>query len=146
MRSEDELIKALDHLNYEYSMLLNVSEALRSNLALNPLLRNVLLESFAIHFRALVDFLYRPDNARPDDMVAEDFLGDENRWSEVRPTISPVLRSSRDRAHKEIAHLTYARLEVTESEKGWPFSEITTEIQRLMNLFQEESGWHLSDA
>ncbi len=145
-RSNQELIEALEHLRYEYSMLLAVSAALRSNLASDPLLRNVLLESFVIHFRALVDFLYRPDNARPDDMAAEDFLGDKTDWSEVRPTISPILDSSRRRAHKEIAHLTYARLTVTESEKEWPFSEITAEIRRLMDLFQETSRWNLSNA
>ena len=145
-RSNQELVEALEHLRYEYSMLLAVSAALRSNLASDPLLRNVLLESFVIHFRALVDFLYRPDNARPDDMAAEDFLGDKTDWSEVRPTISPILDSSRRRAHKEIAHLTYARLTVTESEKEWPFSEITAEIRRLMDLFQETSRWNLSNA
>ncbi len=98
-------------------MPLAVSAALHSNLASDPLLRNALLESFVIHFRALVDFLYRPKNAHPDGMAAEDFLGDKTDWTEARPTISPILDSSRHGAHKEIAHLTYARLMVTELEK-----------------------------
>jgi hypothetical protein len=144
-RTKDELIKATEHLKYEYSMLLAVAEALSSSLALNGFLKNALLESFAIHFRSLVDFLYRPANARSDDMAAEDFFDDQARWSEVRPTISPILDRGRRRAHKEIAHLTYARLAITESEKDWPFSEITTEIRRLMDLFQETSGWNLSN-
>ena len=145
-RTRDELIKATEHLKYEYSMLLAVTEALSAGLVLNQFLKNALLESFAIHFRALVDFLYRPANARSDDMAAEDFFDDQARWSEVRPTISPILDRGRRRAHKEIAHLTYARLAITESEKGWPFREITTEIRSLMDLFQETSGWNLSNA
>jgi len=93
-----------------------------------------------------VDFLYPPDNARSDDMAAEDFFDNPARWGEMRPVISPILHSGRLRAHKEIAHLTYARLAITESEKDWRFSEITTEIYRLMDLFQETSGWNLNNA
>ena len=145
-REKDELIKASEHLTYEYSMLLAVTEALSAGRVLNQFLKNALLESFAIHFRALVDFLYPPANARSDDMAAEDFFDDQTRWSEMRPTISPILDRGRRRAHKEIAHLTYARLTVTKSEKEWPFGEITTEIRRLMDLFQEMSGWNLSNA
>ena len=83
-RSNQELVEALEHLRYEYSMLFAVAEALSSSLALNRLLKNALLESSAIHFRSLVDFLYRPANARSDDMAAEDFFADQARWSEAR--------------------------------------------------------------
>ena len=144
-REKDELIKASEHLKYEYSMLLAVTEALSAGLVLNQFLKNALLESFAIHFRTLVDFLYPPANARSDDMAAEDFFDNPARWSEMRPAISQILNSGRRRAHKEIAHLTYARLAITESEKDWPFGEMTAEICSLMDLFQEASGWQLTD-
>ena len=83
-RSNQELVEALEHLRYEYSMLFAVAEALSSSLALNRLLKNALLESSAIHFRSLVDFLYRPANARSDDMAAEDFFADQAQWGEAR--------------------------------------------------------------
>jgi len=43
-REKDELIKASEHLKYEYSMLLAVTEALSAGLVLNQFLKNALLE------------------------------------------------------------------------------------------------------
>jgi hypothetical protein len=40
------------------------------------------LESFAIHLRGLIDFVYtEPKNAQPDDVVAADFFDPPSGWN-----------------------------------------------------------------
>jgi hypothetical protein len=40
---------------------------------------NLTLESFVIHARALLQFLYA-ETPRPDDVIAEDFFEDPSAW------------------------------------------------------------------
>lgn len=117
-------------------MLMAVAEAMGSGIAAQSLLNNALLESFVIHFRALLDFFHPPANAKSDDVLATDFFADPNEWERVRPPLSDVLKRGRARAHKEIAHLTYARQDVTPETKPWPFAQIANEIGSLMQLFR----------
>jgi hypothetical protein len=133
-RTEAELKGALDHLHYEFWMLMSVVNALASGKVSDQWLVNALLESFVIHLRNLIDFFYieRPQN---DDVIAADFFAKKDAWEKIRPAISNDLSKSRTRAHKEIAHLTYARLHVTPATKGWNFIKISTDITSIMKLF-----------
>lgn len=135
-RSKDQLARALADLDYEYTMLTAVARAMGSGIAAQSLLNNALLESFVIHFRALLDFFYPQTNAKADDVLATDFFNDPTEWERVRPSLSDVLKRGRTRAHKEIAHLTYARQDVTSETKPWPFAQIANEIENLMQLFR----------
>jgi hypothetical protein len=92
------------------------------------------VESFAVHVRNLVDFFYA-QQPRADDVIAEDFVADAVQWSAIRPEMSAVLRRAKQRADKEIAHLTYARLDVAREVKPWPFVEICGEITAVLQLF-----------
>lgn len=53
----------------------------------------------------------------------------------IRPIISESLKRTRKRAHKEVAHLTYARLKVTPETKPWHFVSIAHEIQTVFEVF-----------
>jgi len=124
-------------------MLLSVTQALSSGIAREGWLTNALLESFVIHLRALIDFFYPSQSPKPDDILAAEYFADPTRWDAVRPACSETLRSARARAHKEIAHLTYARLDVTPDEKPWQFVQIAEEMRGLMQLFSSETGQRL---
>jgi len=120
-------------------MLLSVTLALATGNEPQQWLANALLESFVIHFRALSDFFYPPENARPDDVLAVDYFDDPMDWNVRLPPLSEALARGRIRAHKEIAHLTYARLLVTSESKPWEFAALTREISALMTLFRESA-------
>ena len=135
-RTDTELQEASNHLlNYEFSMLMSVAQALKSGIAIQGWLHYALLESFLIHGRILIDFFYPPKSSRPDDVLASDYFDDIGDWGKIRPTRSEGLDRVKKRADKELAHLTYVRLDVTTETKGWDFIEIANEIQRLMEIF-----------
>jgi len=134
-RSNRELQEASNHLYYEYTMLISLAQGLASGIATKGWLANVMLEAFVIHFRVLLDFFYS-ETPRNDDIVADDYFDNPSDWGKIKPATTPELLSlAKTRAHKELAHLTYARLGVTPEQGGWPFVEIAKEIQSLMELF-----------
>ena len=92
-----------------------------------------MIESFVIHFRGLLDFLYA-ERPKPNDVIAADyFLPGE--WEGLKPPLSDTLKRAKSRAHKEVAHLTYERLNVTPETKPWAFVSLSNEIQSVMNVF-----------
>jgi hypothetical protein len=97
-------------------------------------LNNAVLESFTVHARVLLDFLFA-DKPRPDDVVAEDFFPTPEQWPMVRGDMPPILKDVDTRVGKEIAHLTYARLTVTPDKKQWRFVQIAVAIEGIIKLF-----------
>jgi len=106
-RSEQELRAASDHLFYEIWMFQSLARDMASRSFTENVVNNALLESFTIHTRILLDFLFA---AKPqlDDVIAEDFFEDPATWHNVRPPKSEILETVHKRVGKEIAHLTYA--------------------------------------
>jgi hypothetical protein len=133
-RTKEELRKASDHLYYEFWMLHSLASGLASGIAGQGPLHNALIESFVIHVRALIDFLY-PNRPKADAVIAADFFNTQKEWDKLRPDQSKILKKAKRRAHKEVAHLSYDRQKVTMEEKGWNFLEISLEIQEVMKIF-----------
>lgn len=136
------LQEASNHLHYEFWMLTSLAKGLASSIAANGWLPNALLESFVIHVRVLLDFLY-VEQPKPDDVIAADYFPSSEEWEKLRPAQSETLKKSRTRAHKELAHLTYARLNVTPETKPWAFIEIANQIHRVMDIFLGNVPKHL---
>jgi hypothetical protein len=106
-------------------------------------LHNSVVEAFAGHLRNLLMFLY-PDvyPPRPDDVLAHHFLAGpspRDRWLKVRPRLSPQLRRAKDRADKEIAHLTSKRIAGSRAAKDWRFVELGSELRSLIEIFVREA-------
>ncbi len=78
------------------------------------------LESFTVHARALVGFFFSTAG-RDTDVLAIDFFADPATWqASCRPdTIPPALSTVGFRVGKEIAHLTYDRLEIEPEAWKW---------------------------
>ena len=129
-----ELQAASNHLYYEIMMLSATSRALALGISGKSILTNALLESFVIHARSLLYFLY-DTNPKPDDVVADDFFPDQREWHKARPAKSTILATVHRRVGKEVAHLTYARQLVTAEMKNWDFVAIGDEIIRSCNVF-----------
>ncbi len=133
-RTADELREASNHLHYEVWMLSSLANGIASGISGQGPIANALLESFVIHVRAIMDFLYA-DSPQADDVVAEDFFDNSEQWTKMRPALSQTLSQAKRRAGKEVAHLTYARLDVTPETKPWLFVQITNEISTVMTVF-----------
>jgi hypothetical protein len=95
---------------------------------------NAVLEAFLLHARALTEFFYN-DSPRPDDIVAQDFMPVSVTWTKECPPISTALENLRQRAGKQLAHLTYNRLEVKPETKPWPFLEILSGLEAPLRVF-----------
>lgn len=133
-RTDEDLRSASEHLQYEAWMFLTLARSLSTGVFGQGALNNAALESFTVHARVLLEFFFG-DNPRPDDVVADDFLGGQGEWKQVRGDTPMVLSDLRTRVGTEIAHLTYARLSVTPEAKGWHFLETLKAFEGVVGQF-----------
>lgn len=133
-RTDDELRAASDHLYYEIQMLRGTMALLATGTNGQSVLSNALIESFTIHARALMHFLYPLGRPQPSDVLAENFF-DAGDWMAMRPDEPAVFGTARGRVNKEIAHLTYDRQLVTPELKGWDFVTLGNAILEIMQTF-----------
>jgi hypothetical protein len=125
-----------EHLLYELHMLRWAAENLPQD---KGFLLSARLESFAIHFRNLVDFFYtEPVNARNDDLVADDFFDSSNTWN-IGP-IPQALREARERANKEINHITYKRKAAMDPAKPWPVKNLFEQVHSVAEKFADTAS------
>lgn len=145
-RPAAELRSLSTHLLYEAQMLFVTADVLRranrEGLPLPWALRMATIESFAMHTRVLIEFLWTdPTESRrkrfPNDAFAEDFLP-PGRWKTIRDVVpmESTLEGIQRRAGTEIAHLTYNRTADPE-ERQWEFDRIAGAIGRALRLFLE---------
>lgn len=127
-----------EHIFYEFQMFLWVTSVCAGVKNLTApteadikCLNNVLIESFVVHLRNVIDFLYL-DSPQSTDIIAADFLKED--WKTVRPEITATLQTAKTRANKEIAHLTTNRITGTPPEKGWDFSGLASELIPIMTM------------
>jgi hypothetical protein len=123
-----------EHVRYEMQQLINTTDAIARKLPIHNGLQYMVVESFAIHLRNLITFLY-PYSKRENDVCAEDFFININAWNNLRPKISLTLEHAKDRADKEIGHLTTLRQFGTPESKKWDVVSLTDEIFPTLKLF-----------
>lgn len=127
---------AREHISYEIEMFEYAGGRLFKG-GLNTAENNVMLETFLLHARCLIDFLYPDKNPRKDDVLADDFFPDP---AVLRSAIPPSLSIDtflKQRTGKEVAHLTYARLDVTPEMKPWQVGQVHDQIGEAMAIFFE---------
>lgn len=136
----EEQIRAFaeEHLNYEYQMLMATAIEL-SNPGHAQHIKNSLLESFTIHLRALIDFLWEAQKLREDDAVASDFFSSPDKWFQVQPKYPTALEPARSRTGKEVAHLTYTRLDVTADAKRWHVVDMANALTAALVVFAKHA-------
>ena len=154
--SDEELREYSDrHLAYEVDMLRWSGSILYAYVpppvgippAENPLKKptsNAFLESFAIHARNLIDFLYLRNhyrNDRPTDVLLEDYLGGELPPQSL-PAITPLLQNAKKMADKQVAHLASNRLLYGVMDRAWAFTliyaDITTALRAVLPLLPDQ--------
>lgn len=127
------------HLLYEVGMLANVRGLFLKGFD-STLIKNVAIESFVIHLRNLITFLYPTSFTKPTDIYAKDFFVDASEWEKICPKISTSLTNARNRAHKEIGHLTTERIsDHNDPRKPWEILKLFNETLVILNLFCQYS-------
>jgi hypothetical protein len=110
-----------EHLFYELEMVFSVGplamKYARAESLEDQVIKNALIESFAIHVRVLKAFFY--DAARwPEDVTAVDYVSNAEEWILRRGNAPDVLETAAKRASGETAHLTTRRRSEPEA-KHW---------------------------
>lgn len=144
MKNSDILKNIAHHISYEIEMLELSADKLKIG-GLNQLEKNAYLEDFNLHVRNLLDFLYPLTNIKPDDVLAKHFFDKQEEFQSKLPEIENR-EFIRKRIAKEMAHLTYQRLEVTPEEKPWEFEKIRQAINGALKIFfesltEEQRNW-----
>ena len=144
--SDNELLNySKEHLRYEIWMFLSSgSELSRIRFSESDstaiFYKNALVESFANHLRNLLLFLY-PYSAKDDDVISDYFFVDPIAdWKRKRPTESATLRNARERASREISHLTVLRRDGNDESKVWQVTELMEEIRTVLKVFVENAS------
>jgi hypothetical protein len=135
--TDDELRNFSRHLLYEIEMFSEIVAVLAALIEMpdsNPqrAMRNGLMESWALHLRNLLSFLY---DTRPGkgDAVAAHFVG--SGWAATRGPKPDVLRLAHAKASKEMAHLSYLRAELAEADRAWHAAPIIHAILTPLHAF-----------
>lgn len=102
-------------------------------------LKNAQVEAFANHLRNLIVFLY-PEAylLKPDDVAAHHFIETQDPydyWISLRGPITRTLKSAKNRADKEMAHLTLQRRADGDPRKPWNAPALGEEIRKLLREF-----------
>jgi len=97
-----------EHVRYEMQHLINATDAISRQLPIHNGLRYTVVESFAVHLRNLITFLY-PYTKRDTDVSATDFFTSSEIWDSLHPKLSDILERAKTRTDKEVGHLTTAR-------------------------------------
>jgi hypothetical protein len=124
-----------EHLPYEISML-RWSAFKIPDLIMQT---NTTIESFAVHARTLIDFFYYDEfikTCKEDDILAEHYIA---RWRTIRPALTQTLKNAREKANKQLAHLTTLRATTykDKEDKQWQFQKIHQELEKVIKIFNE---------
>jgi hypothetical protein len=133
-----------EHVAYEVSMFFGAVAARRaqfaaSDIALGHFVDMAIIEAFAIHLRNLVAFCY-PDSFRafPDDVLAHHFIASSSpfaAWAQARPQLTTTLRRAKERADREMGHLSRDRIAGRRPRKTWDFPGLAYEARTLLAAF-----------
>jgi len=122
-------------LDYEIYMFREVCNRFKKNKDNDRFLKNSLVELLALHTRVLVDFFY--NNGRKDDIIAQDFFSNMD-WNTKRPQITDILDKAKNKADKQLVHLTKERIRLIKNrENSWKVSEIERDMNLVIEIFEE---------
>lgn len=80
----------------------------------------------------MVDFLWEPSNAQPDDVLATDYFPESANWKAVRPSKTPVILQAENRVNKLVAHRSYRRPSLS---PNWDLSQRISDLDPALGAF-----------
>ncbi len=134
--TDAEALDYAEHLKYELSMLAQTRGMGGSSFPAGHV-HNALVESYAIHLRNWIDFFFAK-NPQDDDVTYRDFLPPGSTWQPA-PALSAALKLAKERANKEIAHMTSKRYKGADPMKWWDHNW-ASEIASILRDFAKEAS------
>jgi hypothetical protein len=144
VKAKTQLIDASAALYYEVLVLEATAKALSSQTVDDPLQARAVIESFLIHSRNLIDFMY-PTKPEKDDILAQDFFLDPGDWLRQREAEGAILQTSKRRINKLLSHLTYTRLKTSSEDSKWDSVGLRDEIVLKLRVFLKHVSGDLID-
>ena len=140
-RTQDELREASKHvfwgmryLSERLELILRYSN--KANEGEVSGILNSANDSFLIHGRKMVEFLYNSSkNIFDNDLIAEDFFGIPEKWRDLRPKQSDILRQTKQDVGKLLVHFTYRAIEYSSGRFTWKISDIYVGVFRTLQKF-----------
>ena len=126
-----------EHLYYEIDMLYGSVKTLVDGVE-NPYIYNALLEAFVLHTSIILDFFYKPQIKR-DDARAIHYISDRKSWAGALPPYDRHFRKFSQKRNKDVAHLSYKRLDVPQEGRSWGAVKIVKEIQKIVDTFLDKA-------
>ena len=131
-RSKEQLQEASEEVYYEISMFTRLMNLLASDKYKDKkVIFNALVESYLIHTRLLIDFLYNDKSFYDDDIFAIHFYSTPTEWKEGIGNKSEYLNNLKKQIDKRVAHLTNIR----NVNKKWDYKRIRDEIIPVFDKF-----------
>jgi hypothetical protein len=126
---------AEQHLQYEVDMLTGSANVLaflsrRKNADyVSWLVSNALLNTFSIHARNLVLFLYSRELGKDKrtDIVVQDYVSADDIAAHLLP-LSQLLEKTLEKANKQVAHLAMERIAFEVAGKKWHFIDVALHL------------------
>ena len=133
MTSDELKDYADEHLFYEAQMFVWSRDEFAAPLCARQALRNARIEICVLHLRNLILFFYPQPSQKRDDISASLYDAD---WDARRPGEAALLAAARERANKELAHLTTARKAGdSDPAKVWDFARASAELRAVIEVF-----------
>jgi len=139
----DRIKRAWVHVSYEIEMYETLRNSSHLHRKPKDNIDRALYESLCVHMRNLIDFLLLP--ARLDDMVAVHFV---STWTATLAKGSLLDTVRNEVIPKQIAHLTYDRLDIPDTGHPWDWNATYAALDVHVNKFIDDAriaGFELSD-
>lgn len=123
-----------EHVYYEISMLHYSFGQIKTEPD-NQYMTNIILESFVLHSRNLIDFFLLNKKVKIDDVIALDYHTKSRTWFKIVEKHQTFLKMIKHRADKELAHMTLKRKYGILDEKSWDYETIYSVLKEIINQF-----------
>lgn len=135
-----QLLKGAQHANYEIAMLLDTEARLRGlpSSGADTILQRALIESWAVHLRALIEFFHPRLRPYADTVLAEWYVTDRARWHRALPKLTERERLRRQALHRHLAHISFLR---DARKTRWSSSDHRI-VTRRLSMFKEHLDRH----
>lgn len=103
----------------------------------NQVTTNVLIAAFAVYFRNVYDFLYKPTKGKY--YRAMHVVKDASLWEKHRGDVGQVVKRVYDRkANQEVVHIGQDRINLASDDRPWPVGALLAELAPAIILLAQD--------